>query len=91
MRSSRGITMLSLIATILIMIIITSITIFTTIQSYDQMKFETFKAELQEIQRKKEIAKKALAAIEKDKSEPEAKNPGNNQQTKQKNEVKQKN
>ncbi len=51
MRNSSGITMVSLVSTVIVIIILTSIATVASLQSYNQMKYETFKAELEEIQR----------------------------------------
>lgn len=51
MRNQRGVTIVSLVITIIIMLIIASITIISSIGSYKTMKYETFKSELEEIQR----------------------------------------
>lgn len=52
MKNQNGVTLIALVGTILILLILASITITTSIQSYKQMRFETFKAELNEVQLK---------------------------------------
>ena len=50
MRNQRGVTVVSLIVTVIVMLIIASITVTTSISSYKTMKYQTFKSELEEIQ-----------------------------------------
>ncbi len=50
MRNQRGITIVSLVITIVIMFIIASITITNSIGAYKTMAYQTFKSELEEIQ-----------------------------------------
>ncbi len=50
MRNQRGVTIVSLVVTIIVMLIIASITITSSIGAYRTMIFQTFKSELEEIQ-----------------------------------------
>ena len=50
MGNQKGITMVSLVITIIIMLIIASITIVSSIKAYNMMRYETFQAELEEVQ-----------------------------------------
>ena len=51
MKSNKGITLISLIASLLLVIILAAATITTSMNAYNQMKFEGAKAELEEIQK----------------------------------------
>jgi Tfp pilus assembly protein PilE len=52
MRNQKGVTLISLIATIIVMIILAAITTVTSMNTYNEMKLESFKAELEEVQKK---------------------------------------
>ena len=51
MRNNRGVTIVALAATIIILIILASMTIITSMDAYNQMQYESFKAELEELQK----------------------------------------
>lgn len=51
MRSNKGITLVSLVASVLLVIILAATTIATSMNAYNQMKFEGAKAELEEMQK----------------------------------------
>lgn len=51
MRSNKGITLISLIASILLIIILAATTVVTSMNAYNQMKFEGEKAEIEEMQK----------------------------------------
>lgn len=51
MKNNKGITLISLISSVILLIILASITIVTSTNSYNQMKFEGAKAELEEMQK----------------------------------------
>lgn len=50
MKSNKGITLVSLITSLILLIILSAITISTSMNSYNQMKFEGAKTELEEVQ-----------------------------------------
>lgn len=50
MRNQNGVTLISLGVTIIILIVLASITVITSVQSYKEMRFQTFKSQLEEIQ-----------------------------------------
>lgn len=50
MRNQKGVTVVSLIVTIILLLMLASITVSTSLSSYKTMKYQTFKAELEEIQ-----------------------------------------
>ena len=50
MRNQRGITIVSLVITIIVMLIIASITIVSSIDAFRTMAYQTFRTELEEIQ-----------------------------------------
>ncbi len=52
MRNNKGVTLVALLATIMIMIILGALTIPASIRAYKQMKFESSKAEIEEMQAK---------------------------------------
>jgi Tfp pilus assembly protein PilE len=52
MRKSKGVTLISVVTTVLILIILAAITAVTSMDAYNQMKFETFKEKLEEVQKK---------------------------------------
>lgn len=51
MRNNRGITIVALVVTVIILIVLASMTAITSIDAYNQMQYETFKAELEELQK----------------------------------------
>lgn len=51
MRSNKGITLISLISSLLLLLILAATTIATSMNAYNQMKFEGEKAELEEVQK----------------------------------------
>ena len=51
MKSNKGITLISLIASVLLIIILAATTVVTSMNAYNQMKFEGAKAELEEVQK----------------------------------------
>lgn len=51
MRSNKGITLVSLLASLILIIILAATTIVTSMNAYNQMKFEGAKAELEEVQK----------------------------------------
>lgn len=51
MGSNKGITLISLITALLLVTILTSITVTTSVNSFNQMKFEAAKSELEEVQK----------------------------------------
>lgn len=50
MRSQKGITLITLAISVVILLIISSITIVNSIELYEQMNYEAFQAELEEVQ-----------------------------------------
>ena len=52
MKKNSGIVLASLVITIIIMLIIATITVYSTLESYNRMKYESFRVEMEEIQRK---------------------------------------
>lgn len=52
MKNQNGITMVMLVTIVIVLIILASITVVSSIQSYREMKFNTFKSTLKEIQGK---------------------------------------
>lgn len=65
MKNNKGITLVSLIMALIIVSILTSITVATSMNAYNQMKFEGAKAELEEVQKKvDEIAADYLTYVE---------------------------
>ena len=51
MKSNKGITLISLISSIMLIMILSSITIYTSISAYNKMKFEGAKAEIEQMQK----------------------------------------
>ena len=51
MKSNKGITLISLISSVILLLIIASVTIVTSVSAYNQMKFESAKAEIEEMQK----------------------------------------
>lgn len=51
MKNNKGITLLSLVIAFLLVAILTAITVSTSVNAYNQMKFEGAKAELEEVQK----------------------------------------
>ena len=51
MRNEKGITLISLVASIMLIFIIAGITITTSVNSFNQMKFNSAKAEIDEVQK----------------------------------------
>ena len=51
MRSSKGITLISLISSVILILILAATTIVTSTNAYNQMKFEGAKAEIEEVQK----------------------------------------
>lgn len=50
MRNQNGITLITLIISIILLMIIATITVFNSVELYEQMKYETFKTQLKEMQ-----------------------------------------
>ena len=50
MKNQNGVTLVYLVIIILVTVIIASLTLITSLSAFKQMKYETFKAELEEIQ-----------------------------------------
>lgn len=50
MRNQKGVTVVSLIVTVVVMLIIASVTITASLSSYKTMRYQTFMAELEEVQ-----------------------------------------
>jgi len=72
MRNNKGITLISLVSTVLLVIILAAITALTSMDSYNQMKFETFKARMEELQRKTDEVSADYQKYIKDKTVAEA-------------------
>ncbi|MBR1540655.1 MAG: hypothetical protein IJ629_05825 [Clostridia bacterium] len=51
MKNNKGITLISLVASILLILILAATTVVTSMNAYNQMKFEGAKTELEEIQK----------------------------------------
>lgn len=52
MKNQNAITLISLVITIIVLFIITSITVISSIENYKQMRFETARVQLEEVQKK---------------------------------------
>jgi Tfp pilus assembly protein PilE len=52
MRKSKGVTLISVVTTVLVLIILAAVTAVTSMDAYNQMRFETFKEKLEEVQKK---------------------------------------
>lgn len=50
MRNQNGITLITLLISIILLMIIATITVFNSVELYEQMRYETFKAQLKEMQ-----------------------------------------
>ena len=50
MRSQKGITLITLVATIVVLIILAGITIYSSIDNYKIMRYENYIAQLEELQ-----------------------------------------